>query len=51
MALETLLKALRQAEFKKLKKIYILHLSDSNSDEKIILEEVQKATGVIVEVC
>lgn len=51
MSLETLLKALKQADFKKLKKIYILHLSDSNSDEKIILEEVQKATGVIVEVC
>lgn len=51
MSLETLLKALKQADFKKLKKIYILHLSDSNSDERIILEEVQKATGVIVEVC
>lgn len=51
MSLETLIKALKQADFKKLKKIYILHLSDSNSDENIILEEVQKATGVIVEVC
>lgn len=51
MSLETLLKALKQSDFKKLKKIYILHLSDSNSDEKTILEEVQKATGVIVEVC
>lgn len=51
MSLETLLKALKQADFKKLKKIYILHLSDSNSDEKTILEEVQKAIGVIVEVC
>lgn len=51
MSLETLLEALKQSDFKKLKKIYILHLSDSNSDEKIILEEVQKATGVLVEVC
>lgn len=51
MSLETLLEALKQANFKKLKKIYILHLSDRNSDERIILEEVQKATGVIVEVC
>lgn len=51
MSLETLLEALKKADFKKLKKIYILHLSDSNSDERIILEEVQKATGVIVEVC
>ena len=38
MSLETLLKALNKADFKKLKKIYILHLSDSNSDERIPYE-------------
>lgn len=51
MSLETLLEALKQADLSKLKKIYVLHLSDSNSDEKLIKEEIQKATGVIVEVC
>lgn len=51
MSLETLLKALKQANLSNLKKIYVLHLSDSNSEEKSILEAIQKATGVIVEIC
>ena len=51
MSLETLLKALNQADSSNLKKIYILHLSDANSEEKSILEAIQKATGVIVEIC
>lgn len=51
MSLETLLEALKQANLSKLKKVYVLHLSDGNSDEKMILEEIQKATGVVVEVC
>lgn len=51
MSLETLLEALKQVDLSKLKKIYVLHLSDSNSDEKLIKEELQKATGVSVEVC
>lgn len=51
MSLETLLNALKQADLSNLKKIYILHLSDANSQEKVILEAIQKATGVIVEIC
>lgn len=51
MSLETLIEALKQANLSKLKKVYVLHLSDSNSDEKMILEAIQKATGVVVEVC
>ncbi|WP_282926910.1 MBL fold metallo-hydrolase [Helcococcus kunzii] len=51
MSLETLLEALKVADLSKLKKIYVLHLSDSNSDENLILEAIQKATGVEVEVC
>ena len=38
MSLETLLEALKGANLERLKKIYVLHLSDSNSDEKMILE-------------
>lgn len=51
MSLETLLIALKQANLSNLKKIYVLHLSDANSEEKSILEAIQKATGVIVEIC
>lgn len=51
MSLETLLKALNQADLSNLKKVYVLHLSDANSQEKVILEAIQKATGVIVEIC
>lgn len=51
MSLETLLEALKGANLKRLKKIYVIHLSDGNSDENLILETIQKATGVEVEVC
>jgi metallo-beta-lactamase domain protein len=51
MSLETLLNALKQADLSNLKKIYILHLSDANSQEKVILEAIQRQTGAIVEIC
>ena len=51
MSLETLLKALKQANLSNLKKVYVLHLSDANSEEKVILEAIQRQTGVIVEIC
>lgn len=51
MSLETLLAALKQANLSNLKKIYVLHLSDTNSEEKGILEAIQRQTGVIVEIC
>lgn len=51
MSLETLLEALKVADLSRLKKVYVLHLSDSNSDERLILESLQKVTGVEVEVC
>lgn len=51
MSLETLLEALKGVNLKRLKKIYVIHLSDGNSNEKLILEEIRKATGVVVEVC
>lgn len=51
MSLETLLTALKQANLSNLKKIYVLHLSDTNSEEKGILEAIQQQTGVIVEIC
>lgn len=51
MSLETLLGALKQANLNKLKKVYVLHLSDGNSDEEKILDAIQRATGAVVEIC
>lgn len=48
LSLETLVEALQVADLKKLKKIYLLHLSDSNSDEELIKRTIQEITGVEV---
>lgn len=51
MSLETVLEALDSVRMGKLKKVYILHLSDGNSDEKLIRDSIEKKLGVPVEVC
>lgn len=51
LSLESLVEALKSAYLCKLKKIYLLHLSDGNSDEELIKKTVQEATGVEVVVC
>lgn len=51
MSLETVLEALNSIRMSKLKKVYILHLSDDNSDEKLIRDSIEKKLGVQVEVC
>ena len=51
MSLETVLEALDSVRMGKLKKMYILHLSDGNSDEKLIRDSIEKKLGVPVEVC
>lgn len=48
LSLETLVEALQAANLKRLKKIYLLHLSDSNSDEELIKRTIQEITGVEV---
>lgn len=48
LSLETLVEALQAADLKRLKKIYLLHLSDSNSDEALIKRTIQEITGVEV---
>lgn len=48
LSLETLVEALQAADLKKLKKIYLLHLSDSNSKEALIKKTIQEITGVEV---
>ncbi|MSS77402.1 MBL fold metallo-hydrolase [Anaerococcus sp. AGMB00486] len=51
LSLETLLEALDMNRLSKLKKIYVLHLSDGNSDEKVIEESLKAKTGVLVYIC
>lgn len=48
LSLETLVEALQAADLKRLKKIYLLHLSDSNSEEALIKKTIQEITGVEV---
>lgn len=48
LSLETVVEALKIADLNKLRKIYLLHLSDSNSDEALIKRTIQETTGVEV---
>ena len=51
MSLEHFLDLLKANDLSKVRQIYLLHLSNNNSDEKRFKEEVQKLTGVEVYVC
>ena len=51
MSLETVVEALKLVDLSKCKKIYVLHLSDGNSDEAEIKRQIQEVSGVEVEVC
>lgn len=51
MSLETAINLLERSDLSNLKKIYVMHLSDSNSDAKVIKESLQKLTGVAIEIC
>lgn len=51
LSLESLVEALKVANLSKCKKIYLMHLSDSNSDEKLIKRTIQELTGVEVVIC
>ncbi len=51
MSLENCVKFLKAQDLRKCKAIYLMHLSDGNSDAKLFKEEIQKATGKVVYVC
>lgn len=51
MSLETAINLLERSDLSNLKKIYVMHLSDANSDAKVIKESLQELTGVAVEIC
>lgn len=51
MSLETAINLLERSDLSRLKKIYAMHLSDANSDAKVIKYRLQELTGVAVEIC
>lgn len=51
LSLENLVEALKESDLKTCKKIYLMHLSDGNSDEELIKKTVQETTGIEVVVC
>nr|DAX28064.1 MAG TPA: YycJ-like MBL-fold protein [Caudoviricetes sp.] len=51
MSLETVIGFLNANDLSKLKKIYVMHLSDNNADEELIKSEIQKITGKSVVIC
>lgn len=51
MSLEHFIDLLRANDLRDVRQIYLLHLSNNNSDEKKFKEEVQKLTGTEVYVC
>ncbi len=51
MSLTHFLELLQANDLSKVKAIYLLHLSDSNSNEELFKSEVQKLTGTEIYVC
>ncbi|MBQ9346345.1 MAG: MBL fold metallo-hydrolase [Oscillibacter sp.] len=51
MSLEHLLEMLQANDLSRVQQIYLLHLSDNNSEEQRMKEAVQRLTGVEVYVC
>lgn len=51
MSLETALDFMEKCNLDRLKKVYVMHLSEKNSDEEIIKARMQEVTGVSVEIC
>lgn len=51
MSLETAIEFLNTCDLSVCKYIYVMHLSDNNSDAEFIKTEIQKVTGIPVEIC
>jgi len=51
MSLENLIAMLRVNDLSRCRTIYLMHLSDGNSDEARMKQEVQAATGIPTECC
>jgi phosphoribosyl 1,2-cyclic phosphodiesterase len=50
-SLETLIEFLKANDLSRCRRIYLLHLSDANSDERRMIRDVQEATGIPTEAC
>jgi phosphoribosyl 1,2-cyclic phosphodiesterase len=51
LSLENVIEMLKSNDLSKCRRIYLLHLSDGNSDEQRMKLEVQQATGIATEIC
>lgn len=51
MSLETLVEFFKATDLSKTKEIYLMHLSDTNSDYEWILKTIRETTGKIVRIC
>ncbi len=51
MSLETLIRMLKSNDLSRCREIWLLHLSDGNSDEARMVKEVQAATGIPTKAC
>lgn len=51
MSLDTAINLLERSDLSRLKKIYVMHLSDHNSDAVLIKKSLQELTGVPIEIC
>lgn len=51
MSLDTAINLLERSDLSRLKKIYVMHLSDRNSDAELIKKSLQELTGVPIEIC
>ena len=51
MSLETVSKFLRDNDTSKLKEIYLMHLSEKNSDAEHFKKSIEKQTGIITTIC
>jgi phosphoribosyl 1,2-cyclic phosphodiesterase len=51
MSLENVIAMLKANDLSRCRTIYLMHLSDGNSDERRMIQEVQAATGIPTEAC
>jgi len=51
MSLENLIVMLKANDLSQCRAIYLMHLSDGNSDERRMIQEIQAATGIPTETC
>ncbi len=51
LSLENLIQMLKSNDLSNCRQIFLMHLSDGNSDERAMIEKIQEATGIPVKAC